>query len=72
MNRRQMLCSLGNGFGALGLASVLAGEGLLGSPAPPFIPPEMGGIKGGAVQAIRWRRKRRISRPAPAGSSFCS
>ena len=31
MNRRQMLCSLGNGFGALGLASVLAGEGLLGS-----------------------------------------
>jgi hypothetical protein len=29
--RRQMLCSLGNGFGALGLASVLAGEGLLGS-----------------------------------------
>src|SRR5690348_9962179 len=33
MNRRQMLCSLGNGFGALGLASVLAGEGLLGSPA---------------------------------------
>jgi hypothetical protein len=32
MNRRQMLCSLGNGFGALGLASVLAGEGLLGSP----------------------------------------
>src|SRR5690348_16305280 len=26
MTRRQMLCSLGNGFGALGLASVLAGE----------------------------------------------
>jgi hypothetical protein len=33
MTRRQMLCSLGNGFGALGLASVLAGEGLLGSTA---------------------------------------
>jgi hypothetical protein len=33
MTRRQMLCSLGNGFGALGLASVLAGEGLLGSAA---------------------------------------
>ncbi|MGH7170839.1 MAG: DUF1501 domain-containing protein, partial [Gemmataceae bacterium] len=33
MSRRQMLCSLGNGFGALGLASVLAGEGLLGSTA---------------------------------------
>ncbi len=31
MTRRQMLCSLGNGFGALGLASVLAAEGLLGS-----------------------------------------
>ncbi len=29
MNRRQMLCSLGNGFGTLGLASVLASEGLL-------------------------------------------
>ncbi|HEY7311426.1 MAG TPA: DUF1501 domain-containing protein [Gemmataceae bacterium] len=33
INRRQMLCSLGNGFGALGLASVLAGEGLLASTA---------------------------------------
>ena len=33
MTRRQMLCSLGNGFGALGLASVLAGEGLLGATA---------------------------------------
>lgn len=33
MSRRQLLCSLGNGFGALGLASVLAGEGLLGSTA---------------------------------------
>ncbi len=33
MTRRQMLCSLGNGFGALGLASVLANEGLLGSTA---------------------------------------
>ncbi|MHB1423295.1 MAG: DUF1501 domain-containing protein [Gemmataceae bacterium] len=33
MTRRQMLCSLGNGFGALGLASVLAGEGLLSSTA---------------------------------------
>src|SRR5690242_5888901 len=33
MTRRQMLCSLGNGFGALGLASMLAGEGLLGSTA---------------------------------------
>ncbi len=33
MTRRQMLCRLGNGFGALGLASVLAGEGLLGSTA---------------------------------------
>jgi hypothetical protein len=28
-----MLCSMGNGFGVLGLASVLASEGLLGSPA---------------------------------------
>jgi Protein of unknown function (DUF1501) len=33
MNRRQMLCRLGNGFGALGLASVLADEAVLGSPA---------------------------------------
>ncbi len=33
MNRRQMLCSLGNSFGTLGLASVLAGEGLLRAPA---------------------------------------
>ncbi len=33
MTRRQMLCSLANGFGALGLASVLASEGLLGSAA---------------------------------------
>jgi hypothetical protein len=29
MNRRQMLCKIGGGFGALGLASMLAGEGLL-------------------------------------------
>ena len=33
INRREMLHSLGNGFGVLGLASVLAGEGLLGSSA---------------------------------------
>jgi Protein of unknown function (DUF1501) len=29
MNRRQMLCQIGGGFGALGLATMLAGEGLL-------------------------------------------
>jgi hypothetical protein len=29
LTRRQMLCKIGNGFGALGLAGVLAGEGLL-------------------------------------------
>jgi hypothetical protein len=29
LDRRQLLCQLGNGFGLLGLASVLAGEGLL-------------------------------------------
>ncbi len=33
-DRRQLLCRLGNGFGALGLASVLAGEGMLASAAP--------------------------------------
>jgi hypothetical protein len=33
MNRRQMLCQIGGGFGALGLATMLAGEGLL-SAAP--------------------------------------
>src|SRR6185437_11198125 len=33
MTRRQMLCSMGNGFGALGLTSVLASEGVLGSVA---------------------------------------
>jgi hypothetical protein len=53
MTRRQMLYRLGNGFGVLGLASVLSGEGLLGSetraaasgasnplaPKPPHFPP---------------------------------
>ncbi len=29
MNRRQMLCRIGGGFGALGLATMLAGEGLV-------------------------------------------
>jgi hypothetical protein len=29
INRRQMLCQIGGGFGALGLATMLAGEGLL-------------------------------------------
>jgi hypothetical protein len=29
MNRRQALCKIGGGFGALGLATMLAGEGLL-------------------------------------------
>jgi hypothetical protein len=29
MNRRQMLCQIGGGFGALGLATMLSGEGLL-------------------------------------------
>src|SRR5579884_47434 len=29
LTRRQLLCKLGNGFGALGLAGVLASEGLL-------------------------------------------
>jgi hypothetical protein len=45
LNRRQLLCKLGNGFGALGLASVLAGEGLFGAaraaeaaPANPLAP----------------------------------
>jgi hypothetical protein len=33
MNRRQMLCQIGGGFGALGLATMLAGEGLLTSTA---------------------------------------
>jgi hypothetical protein len=33
LDRRQLLCRLGNGFGALGLASVLAREGLLASTA---------------------------------------
>src|SRR5206468_1803654 len=31
--RRELLCRLGNGFGALGLASVLASQGLLGRSA---------------------------------------
>ena len=31
LNRRQMLCKIGGGFGALGLATMLAGEGLLTS-----------------------------------------
>jgi hypothetical protein len=35
LDRRQMLCRLGNGFGALGLASVLADEGLLASAETP-------------------------------------
>ena len=34
-DRRQMLCKLGNGFGALGLASVLAREGLLAGAESP-------------------------------------
>ena len=34
MNRRQMLCRIGGGFGALGLAAMLAGEGLLAADAP--------------------------------------
>jgi hypothetical protein len=33
LDRRKLLCQLGNGFGALGLASVLAAEGLLAPPA---------------------------------------
>src|SRR5690349_3304713 len=42
LNRREMLCRLGNGFGTLGLASVLSGEGLLqaatGGAANPLAP----------------------------------
>lgn len=35
VTRRQMLCQLGNGFGALGLASVLSEQGLLGATTVP-------------------------------------
>jgi hypothetical protein len=45
MNRRQALCKIGGGFGALGLATMLAGEGLLtpaaraaGNPLAPKAP----------------------------------
>ena len=34
MTRRQALCKIGGGFGALGLATMLAGEGLLRADAP--------------------------------------
>src|SRR5262245_5235250 len=33
-SRRELLCRLGNGFGALGLATVLSGQGLLAADAP--------------------------------------
>src|SRR4051794_10951242 len=43
VTRRQMICQLGNGFGALGLASVLASAGLAAEKENPGTEPAAGG-----------------------------
>ena len=67
LSRRQWLCRIGGGFGALGLASVLAEAGTARDRPRGRAPPEAD-----ASTATRWPPGRRTSRPGRSGSSSCS
>ena len=71
MSRRDLFCRIGGGFGALGLASVLADAGLLIG-AGRARRRRARATRRRRSPSIRWRRGRRTSRRGRSGSSSCS
>ena len=61
LNRREFLARTGNGFGLLGLLSLLESQAGAKERTPR-----------GRDRPTRWRRRPGISRPRPSGASSCS